>query len=328
MDDAAVLGGALRGALGAPRLTVTSPPVTLTGGFSRTMLRVGVSGVPDGTPNDLVVRILPSLSARDREVAFQATLARAGFPTIDVVATGDGDEASGLGPFSVMPYVAGRPFVDLDSPRDMLGSFRRVPGQLATTMLTLHATDPAPVRAALGRPDPDADLTSLVGDVVDAAARTADASVIAAARRLAATAPSGEVVVCHGDLHPVNLVVREDGIVVLLDWELALLGPREFDLARTALVLELIPGIRITALRPLLTVFGRRAARAFLEAYRAGAPFDTARYEWCRALSSLRLLTVVLALQPDTAVARNWAPTRRTLRRIALAPIAGRAGAM
>jgi aminoglycoside phosphotransferase (APT) family kinase protein len=149
---------ALRDALSTPTLTMAAPPSSLQGGFSRVLIHVRVRSGTVEVPEDLVVRILPDVEARDREVAFQATLARQGFPTIEIIATGDGNDE--IGPFSVMPFVAGRPFVDLESPREMVGAFRRVPAQLARTMATLHAVDPAEVMRAFDahatRPDVDA----------------------------------------------------------------------------------------------------------------------------------------------------------------------------
>lgn len=325
MVEPDALAEALREALSAPLLTIPSPPVALAGGFSRVMLRVPIEQAPGGLPAEVVVRILPDVAARDREVAFQATLARHGFDTIDVLATGDGN--SRIGPFTVMPFVTGRPFVDLENRRDMLGAFRRVPGQLAETMLALHAVDPMLVRQGFGATIRAPDLDAILDEVASATIRSGDGELIAAFDRLASSRPDSDTpagnqptrneVVCHGDLHPANLFVRADGAVLLLDWELAILGPAEFDLARTVLVLELLPAIAAAA-RPLLTVFGRRTAAAFLATYRSGSPYDPERLAWCRAVSALRLLTVVLGLQRGTPVARNWAPTRRQLRRIAL----------
>jgi spectinomycin phosphotransferase len=53
--------------------------------------------------------------------------------------------------------------------------------------------------------------------------------LLAAARRLGARL-SGTPVLCHGDPHLGNLLAGPDGRVWLLDWDDAVLGPREVDL--------------------------------------------------------------------------------------------------
>jgi aminoglycoside phosphotransferase (APT) family kinase protein len=283
----------------------------LRGGFSTEMTKVVSS---DGTA--FVIRSCSDVDACAREVAFQGTLASMGFPTVAVLAHGVHRDR----PFIVMPFVRGRPFVDLDSPRDMLGAFKRVPTVLADVMIELHRVDPAGVADALGsdnRPD-DVDWTL---QAIGGRRSLLDPDLARAFDRLRASRPSGEIVVCHGDLHPANLIVDEAGSVVLLDWEVAVLAPREYDVARSQLMLELIPGIRVPAILPLLQVFGRRSAKAFVARYAQSETLDRARLRWYRQLAALRLLVLVIGAEPESAIAANWNPTRRGLRRIALSAL-------
>jgi aminoglycoside phosphotransferase (APT) family kinase protein len=91
-------------------------------------------------------------------------------------------------------------------------------------------------------------------------------SVVALVRRLhdlTAGTPlaAGGEVVCHGDIAPRNIVLRERSAVCLLDWDLAAPGPRVNDLALMARrLLNLDPG------GPPPAVQGPRV-RALLDAY-------------------------------------------------------------
>lgn len=67
---------------------------------------------------------------------------------------------------------------------------------------------------------------------------------------------------CHGDLHPANLLVA-DGRLLAIDWASAGRGPAAFDVARSAFLLGFgsAPGLAGELLRPL----GRHYARRYCE---------------------------------------------------------------
>jgi hypothetical protein len=115
---------------------------------------------------------------------------------------------------------------------------RRLHDVLGESMARLHRLDPTPVRARLF----DADVGGLgvavlLSGFTEAAGRCDRADLVAAARWLEEhpPAPSPEVI-CHGDLHPFNLLVDADGEVTVLDWSASLLAPGAYDLAFTGLV--------------------------------------------------------------------------------------------
>ncbi|HEU4842593.1 MAG TPA: aminoglycoside phosphotransferase family protein [Ilumatobacteraceae bacterium] len=96
----------------------------------------------------------------------------------------------------------------------------------------VHALDPASLPAAYPRPRYDAfpwwrldEQLAAVADVVDDAARDGLARAI---ERTRGWAGATDLVVCHGDLHPGNVVVTADG-PVLLDWDLLCAGPPQWD---------------------------------------------------------------------------------------------------
>jgi aminoglycoside phosphotransferase (APT) family kinase protein len=98
-------------------------------------------------------------------------------------------------------------------------------------------------------------------------------------------------VVCHGDLHPGNLLARGGQLVALLDWELATLAEPEFDVARTFVLLRSAPGGDSRFGRWLRQRLGRLGARGFLSAY---ASADPRRLRWYEALHCLRIIALAV----------------------------------
>ena len=98
-------------------------------------------------------------------------------------------------------------------------------------------------------------------------------------------------------------------IVAVVDWELAVLAPRSYDIARTELLLQLMPGVGSTAIKPLVRLLGRRAANQFLRAYQPVQQIDEASLVASRALHALRIVALVCTpgLAAD-AVRALWRP--------------------
>ncbi len=101
-------------------------------------------------------------------------------------------------------------------------------------------------------------------------------------------------VICHGDLHPFNLL-RDGARVTLLDWSTALLAPREYDVASTSLALSEAALTAPGWLRSPLRWTGRRIASRFVRSYQAstGVVIDRAGLAWHQAAVCLRALVEV-----------------------------------
>jgi aminoglycoside phosphotransferase (APT) family kinase protein len=103
------------------------------------------------------------------------------------------------------------------------------------------------------------------------------AEAVRRAESLTGRALEGPQVVCHGDLHPLNVMVDGDDASVI-DWTDAGLGPREADVARTALLFHVAAIAAGGAVeRVVLRVAGPRLSGRFLRTYSAGAPLDPDR---------------------------------------------------
>jgi aminoglycoside phosphotransferase (APT) family kinase protein len=289
----------LRSLTGAPDLVYSRPPVPLTGGFWAELLAFSLAEPPPGWPHDLVARLMPEPFTAQKEIVIQRSVAAAGFPTPAVRASGGPEDGLGRA-FMIMDRAPGTPLLSGLTGASALAAgrafLREIPDLLASTMARLHALDAEPVRTELDSADV---LIKSIGDLLrinrQLAADYERPDLAAAAQWLLDhPAPPAPDVICHGDLHPFNLLIDGDR-VTLLDWSVALLAPRAFDVSYTTLVLSEAP-LRVPAwTRPLVRWFGRRVAARFLRSYErsAGVPLDLAQIRWHQAVTCLRALVEV-----------------------------------
>jgi aminoglycoside phosphotransferase (APT) family kinase protein len=286
----------LRSATGSPGLAYSRPPERLTGGFWADLFAFSLAQPPDGWPHDLVVRLMPDARTARRETVIQRAVAAAGFPTPAVRAAGGPDDGLGHA-FMVMDRAPGAMLLSGLSATGALGRgralFGEIPRLLASTMARLHALDPEPVRAQLEAAGAGtASVGLMLARTRELAASFGRPDLAHAAQWLidhpARPAPD---VICHGDLHPFNLLV-EGSHVTLLDWSTALLASRSYDVACTSLALSQAALDVPRWLRPPLRWIGRRIAGRFLRSYQrsSGVVIDQAELAWHQTAMCLRAL--------------------------------------
>jgi aminoglycoside phosphotransferase (APT) family kinase protein len=288
----------LRASAAAPDLDYDLQPEPLTGGFWAELWAFSLKEPPDGWPGALVVRLMPDADVARKETAFQTAAAAAGFPTPVVRASGG--PGSGLGrAFMVMDRAPGAPLLSglngLGTVTSSAGTLRQIPEVLAASMADLHALDPRPVRSRL---DPDGDVPvtvpGLLARLRTAAGEYGRADLIAAAQWLTDhPAPPAQEVICHGDLHPFNLLADANGTrVTVLDWSAALLAPRSCDLAFTSLLLGEPPLVVPRALRSSVRRLGAGLARGLVRCYeqRTHVKTDPGELRWHQGVGCLRAL--------------------------------------
>lgn len=299
---------ALRAGTGLSELAYSGRPVALTGGFAAELLAFALVEPPPGWPRQLVARIMPEADVALKETIVQAAVAASGFPTPAVrLAGGPG---SGLGrAFMVMDRAAGSPlFPGLRGAGTIATGVRqagRLPQILAASMAALHAIDPQPVRDQLSDlRDVPVTLPGLLSALGDAAERFRRDDLAGAARWLIdhPRSPAPEVL-CHGDLHPFNLLA--DGArVTVLDWTACLLAPRAYDVAFTTCMLSEPPLSLPGPLRPLARRAGRMLAARFIRDYadqaRAAVGRDDLR--WHQAVVCLRALAETASWADDGTI--------------------------
>jgi aminoglycoside phosphotransferase (APT) family kinase protein len=318
MDDlASRLLQAIRALTNEPTLEYADPPERLTGGFWADLVAFRLAAAPDGLAGDLVARVMPDPQLARKETVIQAVVADQGFPTPAVRLSGDADDGIGRA-FMVMDRVNGAPLL---AGLDGVGAitrlpslFARIPRVLAAAMADLHRLDPGPVRARLGTGDGAPTSVPALLDGIRAGAQLHDrGDLVQAADWLAAHPPSpSPEVICHGDLHPFNLLEDASGHVTVLDWSAGLLGPPDYDLAFTSLVLAEPPIAVPRAARPLLRVGGRALSRRFLRQYAdcSGVAVDNVSLRWHQSLVCMRALlevaTWVSAGELDAKAGHPW----------------------
>jgi aminoglycoside phosphotransferase (APT) family kinase protein len=217
--------------LGAPgHPGAFSPPVTVTalsrlsGGASRQSFRVDLA-TGDGPRQVVLQRVRPQgiSSGIGREVALLELAAAAGVSVPRVLASTEDPDVVG-GPAMVVEFLAGEALARAVLRDERYATARdRLPAHAASALAAihrmadpgLHPEDPVHTMAALhrgtGRAQPVFDL---------------------ALRWLADNQPPAptQPVVVHGDFRLGNLLTDDDGLVAVLDWELAHLGDPTEDL--------------------------------------------------------------------------------------------------
>ena len=281
-------------AAGSP-VTLSDTPHRLSGGFWAQIWGVELTAAPPPFDQHMVLRIMPDQGAGLREAVVQRTIADTGFPTPRVLASG---VAAGLGEaYIVMERIDGRtPLGGLRLGPELLRLprlLRRLPPMLAQTANALHAIDPDLVRTALAQ----AAVASRVSDNpfrprIDMAMHDCPSAGFAEfVRWLDDHEPNpGPDVICHGDLHPLNVLIDDCGATWLLDWTTATVAPKEMDIGLTAGLLRCAPIAVPKLFRPAVGWITNRLAESFIRSVGANAIVDRAAVDWWEALQHGRCL--------------------------------------
>lgn len=286
----------LRRQFDAPNLALDRPPMRLSGGFWAEMWTLTVSG-HNTLPARVVLRLAPDRQLAAWETTLQAGVAEQGYPTPAVHASNFTPAGDGRA-WCVMDYTDGAPLLGgLSGPQALIALPRLatgLPDTLARAAANLHRLDPEPIEAALSRAtDRTIGVDGLLDNYRSRASDLTDAPLLRALERLAMTRPDSNLrVVCHGDLHPFNVLVNDNQTVVL-DWTAGQIAHPAYDLAFTYLVLANPPLTTPKPLRPIINAAARRIANRFISTYaKIGSHLiDPATLDWYRSLQGCRILT-------------------------------------
>jgi aminoglycoside phosphotransferase (APT) family kinase protein len=274
----------LRGALGEPALELAEPLAAVGGGFDTEIYTVRLRPAPPAWAGPLVLRLLrphhdPAMVLREQ--ATQNTVADLGYPaprvrlaSVDPVPLG--------APFLIMERMPGRPLTA--RPLGMAGA-------VCHAQLWLHGLDPAPLGRALGA------TATFDGYLATLERRIAQASLAGLSELMAwlreQRPPSMPPVICHGDLHPQNILTDGRALSGVLDWPNVLVAEPAFDVAATYLILRFIP-VELAAVQGglawLMRVGQPIMAARYLAAYRRRRPIDRRRLAYYEGAASMRAL--------------------------------------
>ncbi len=298
MDEAEQVGTAfvavMSATIGTPvRLRAT--PGRLSGGFWAQIWKVDLDNAPAPFDGPLVLRVMPDRNAGRREAIVQRVVAGADCPTPRVLASGS---APGLGEaYIVMERVNGRtPLGGLQLGPELVRLpklLRRLPTMLAHVAAQLHAIDPTPLRAALTDTVREGRISQnpFRGGIDTAASESPAAGFVEVGRWLDQHTPvPGPDVICHGDLHPLNLLVDAHGATWLLDWTTATIAPKEMDIGLAAGLLRCAPIAAPRILNPVISRITNRLAESFINEMAATTTVDRTAVDWWEALQHARCL--------------------------------------
>jgi aminoglycoside phosphotransferase (APT) family kinase protein len=291
MDQAEALLAHLRAVLLAPGLTYAEEPAPISGGYDTAIFGFRLRGAPAPFSIPLILRVLGARTPPARALSERATqnaVAGLGYPAPRVLLA-SADPAILGGAFLVMEKLEGRPL--LDARRMGIGSV------LAEMHLRLHALDAEVLLRALDREEPP----------IDRATATFEAYLARLDRRIAQAGlhgleqamrwllehrpPDGPArVICHGDLHPQNVLMARGRVTGVLDWPNVVVADREFDVAATGVIRFVPPGVMGVprALRALVALAAQVLAKRHASAYRARHPLDAVRLAYHEALACMR----------------------------------------
>ena len=278
--DAAAVASAVAGwaeARFGGSVTVSDTTTTISGGLDSYVHFVDLLGdaLPREWQRPLVVRVLPAadrLAQAQREAAIQTWCADIGYTAPRVLAVLEPTDGLGL-PTQVMERAPGKAMIATITRRPWQTRSRI--RQLAALAARLHAlpTD--------GWPGPSEPLAavdsrlSLPRRVVAERDLPELAAALAATEALASKSINDERVVCHGDFHPLNVVVDGAEVASIIDWTDAALGPREADVSRTALLFNVaVIAANSPIERAVLSRVGPRMGRRYLYEYEQHAALD------------------------------------------------------
>jgi aminoglycoside phosphotransferase (APT) family kinase protein len=287
--------------LAEPELGYVGEPTRLTGGFWAELVAFRIAPAPADWDRPLVARVMPDPGTALKESAFQLEVAQQGYPT-PAVRLMRGPEAGIHGrAVMVMDLAEGGPLLaGLDGVAAMAKLptlARRLPAVLADVLARLHRLETGPVVQRLeATASPRPDIDSMLDHLRSTAEHLDRPALAAVATWLADHRPASEPeVICHGDMHPFNVLLDDQGRSTVLDWSAAVIAPPSYDLGFTSLLLAEPPLVVPRMLKPLVRRAGRWLERRFLRQYeaQAGVRVDADTLGWYQGLICLRALTEV-----------------------------------
>jgi aminoglycoside phosphotransferase (APT) family kinase protein len=283
----------LRQSVGAPDLSLVALPRRLLGGFDSLIYAFELRAAPAPLDGPLVLRLYRDAGGPERarrEGSVQNAVGALGFPTPLVQLTCLDRSVLG-GAFVIMQRLPGRVMLDaLFGPRLL-----RLPALLAALHARLHALDAQRLTRALAAAGCSTDALSVNGDLAAMQARIGAArlrGLESAMQWLLAhrPAPVGDAAICHGDFHPLNILLEGGRVSGVLDWAWSKVDDPAWDVGATVALITQGPLQLPRFLRGLATAGRRWVVDRYLRSYRALRPLDLDAVRYYEALRCVGML--------------------------------------
>ncbi len=284
---------ALRKTTGNNDLAWATPPRPLAGGFWAELYDVELAVPPEHLTGRLVARIMPDPTTATLEIAVQRHVHQCGL-SVPAIRAASGPTSELGRAWMLMDHAPGRPLLTglnaTSALRQVPTLLRELPDALADAAASLHRCSTDGLDHELSNRTCGADINDFLERIAHQAALIDRHDLADIAQQLTRQAPPDRVI-CHGDLHPFNLLVDNDRWT-LIDWSTAVTADAHYDLAFTTLMLA-NPALDGPApIRATAKIIGARLANRFLRTYEqlAGSPVDPDRLAWGRSVHALRAI--------------------------------------
>lgn len=262
------------------------PLTQLKGGIETATYQFQLKGAQKELNQLLVLRLYPEYRGSDDAYwhsCVQNTLAKMGYPVARTykVCT---DKTILDGAFYIMEFLPGQPL--------WTGPLKAIPEMLGKAHADLHKIDPEPLIKSLNEQGFDQNRYKFRKDFFDALAIAAQGTEFPWARAILDwliknRPPEPErLAICHGDFHPLNILIKDGKVTGVLDWHLFIADP----------VLDIANTIKLITMAKHLSGSGAESVdwetflRKYLDAYRAQLPLDLTNMDYYRVVQNLVFL--------------------------------------
>jgi aminoglycoside phosphotransferase (APT) family kinase protein len=271
----------LRAELDAPEIAYQMPLTQMQGGYETFSFRFQLDGASPELSGPLVLRLYPSLygsSNAEWESTVQNLLADQGFPVARAPLLCTDLSVLG-GSFYLMELLPGE--LMIGAPPET------IPGLLGHAHARLHSIDPTPLVRVLEERGFDKRRYRIEGRLawLEDQAATYPWLGEAVSWLLQNQPPKPErMVICHGDFHPMNLLVQEGKVSGVLDWPGFLIADPALDVANTVTLMA-------TSGKHLLHIEQWQILiQMYLAAYQAERSLDLTHLDYYRVRRSVGAL--------------------------------------
>ena len=292
-DVACALLPYLRDHTGVASLAFERRPTRMLGGFDSLIYDFELRDPPAALAGPLVLRVHRDARGPERahcESSVQNAVAGLGFPTPRVGLTCVDRGVLG-GAFLIMQRLPGRVMLDaFFSPRIL-----RMPALLARLHVRLHSLDVQRFRGSLEAARCPLDRLALAADLDNMHARIAGARLTGlenGMRWIVAQRPAepAAAVICHGDFHPLNVLLQGDRVSGVLDWAWAKIADPAWDVGATVALISQGPVHLPAFLQGAARAVRRMLVDRYLRAYAAVRPLDLAAARYYEAMRCMGML--------------------------------------